>query len=209
MSEYNNKRYGPSKPDWLYRGWSGEKMHKLLLELQPIAKRWTLFGVAARINVKAYNEIVPIEGRTWLQHPYFLCMLCFYGAVLEEIRARFKEPKSKLNFVFDVSTQFNKYGANMFSEVQKDSDNERWMEAITFTNSREHMELQAADLLAFRARQVELRNSEKGRVVIRSNRLDKDLGLGKHVVFALDDDVSMRHKVRQVQERALKWEFPP
>jgi hypothetical protein len=81
------------------------------------------------------------------------------------------------------------------------------MAEITFASTDKHIELQAADLLAYRARQTSHRlalGKESS-----TKRMDKDLGLGNHVIFACDDAVSLRRKVLAVQRNALKWEFPP
>lgn len=208
FADYADKINGPNKPDWPYRHLDEKQRHKLLLDIAPLAARHTMFGVAALVSTVDYNKIVPAEGRSWLQHPYFLAQLGFYGAVLEEIKARFPNPANehRLNFIFDIETDFQRYSPKIYSEVAKSDDNGRWMESIAFKNSRENPEIQIADLLAYRARQASHRLA-LGRESPTS-RLDRDLGLGKHVVFACDDATSLKRKVDDVRKAGHKYEWP-
>lgn len=170
----------------------------LLYEFAPIARRGTLFGVASMLSVRDYSKHLPLAGRDWVQHPYFFTLYPFYNAVLEELRKR-NVPITKVNFVFGLQTEFEEYAIKIFRRIKREANDEGWIGDISFADMRDHLELQAADLLAHRARRTSwriLQGLAKGEDA-EQDGLDISLDLGKDdVVFTLDDEAAVKRKAK-------------
>jgi hypothetical protein len=217
--EYVDKRNRSDDPTWVYYRWSEDRRKAFLDALAPIPRKYTLFGVASLLSVKDYDQYIPQSGRDWIQHPYFFELLPFYGAVLEELRNR-NVPSTKVNFVFDLQAEFERYAVRIFNRVKKEADPQKRMDMIKFSDKRTHVELQVADLLAYRAHQTSWRLVQQlakmqntapspisGEVTVgRQEGLDLVLELGTHVAFTCDDASMLKRKAKAFLLKRETWD---
>jgi hypothetical protein len=192
FKQYANKKDRTTNPKSPYYQWSAEKLDAFLFELAPIAQRWTMFGVISLVSTRDYNRIFPIADRVFWKHPYLVSLLPFYGGVLEEIRRRFKLPGEKIVFVFDRANQLMADSTLIFEIVKRSGDPDHRMDTIAFSSTSEHPGLQAADLLAYAARQKSQAMVSKKDKSVR--KLDRYLGLGSHIKYHIDTADSLRKK---------------
>ncbi len=188
--------------------WPKDTQKKLIWKLAQIARRNTLFGVAAVVSVKDYDNIFPDDAKKLLPHPYYVALLPFIAAVLEELHNR-KIPPERVNFVFDRTKQFGKYAGDLFYLVKDNEDKDGLLGDIGFGDRDDHVELQVADLLAHTTRRKSFYMLQEF-VAMRNpkvNAQDKAFGLGKHVVLTLDDANGLLRKVRTVQKLGLSWKW--
>lgn len=177
FSEYADVIYGPEKPNWPYKGWDADKRLQYLLDLATVANKYTKLGVAAMVHVPSYYRIMPQWYRDYCKTPYALCLKVFltriWGHVQEqsfELQQSTPDAFFPAAFVFDhvddksqnewyylIGQLFDEQKTRTLTGIEGSSFS-KLINSIT-VSSRNALEptkyaLEAADLLAGRARQV-------------------------------------------------------
>lgn len=189
--------------------WPKDTQSKLIRKLAQIAHRNTLFGIAAVVSVKDYDKIFPDDAKGLLPHPYYVALLPFIGVVLDELHKR-RIPPERVNFVFDRTNDFSKYGSNLFYLAKDNEDMEGRLGDVGFGDKADHIELQVADLLAHTTRRKSFYILQEFVSMRRPklNAQDKAFGLAKHVILHLDDANGLHKKISAVEKRGLEWKWP-
>ncbi len=184
FAEYADKINGPRKPDWPYLGWSDEKREIFIHDLAAIAGRRPLCGVALLVSVRDYNKVMPADVKTHYAHPYYWCLQGFIEGLLEHAKSKFMLPHSecaKIAVFLDKTTFPHDTARLVLEHLQETADpDNRLSGELTYTDSRVKLPLQAADLLAYRARQIVYNRIHRGQR-IEPGRLERELG-GKKIM---------------------------
>ena len=125
-----------------------------------MATRNTQFSFSGFFNVKDYNRIIPDWYRQRIDHhPYDLCLLGFFEGLLFQTKNRWVLPYSadtRIAFFFDQSNdpKWQRSVHTIFDGVKALRDKDHRMGTIAFADMKDTLPLQAADMLAYRIRQV-------------------------------------------------------
>jgi hypothetical protein len=158
FSDFADKTNGPRRKNWPYQGWSEDRRERFLYDLGSVARKRTQFGVGGFFSVRSYDKILPIWFKRAPERQYELCAKLFFEAVLTEIKQRWKAPSvgTRIAFLFDQNT--NRRWKNsihkMFDGIKLRKDHDKHMDSIAFVETKDTLPLRAADLLAYRMRQV-------------------------------------------------------
>jgi len=198
FAEFADVTNGPRKPDWPYRGWSNEKRDSFLNTLAIIAGKRIQRGIAALVSVRDYERIMPPHLKATYPRPYYFCLQAFLEGILEYA-------KSSLPLPYSASTRFSvcldrttfppgsAYVIYNMLKERRDFDNR--LAQITFADSRNVLPLQAADLLAYRARQITTKVLRGGQP-LNLTKLEQQLG-GKKIMARYSRARNLRELLAQ------------
>lgn len=181
--EFADKRLGPTTKGWPYKDWPEEKRDEFLHALATIAGKRTRFALSAFFNVRDYNEVIPEWYKALNLSPYDLCLKLFFEAMIQELENWFHETsKARAGFIFD-DTQDLEWKKSILwwhHSVKQLRDKNNRLGSLTFASGLEALPLQAADLLAYRLRQVnETLNTRQpdaaGNIEVTKKSLDTEL----------------------------------
>ncbi len=131
------------------------------------------------VNVRDYRKIIPAWYYEHKAYPYELGIRAFFEAVLVQLRKIWKRDYSskQVAFVFDQNRD-SEWQTSVFRwyDITRKKDPNGWMGSISFGDSKECLPLQAADMLAYRARQVTSKIIFT-RNTVPKNAFDNELGL--------------------------------
>jgi hypothetical protein len=167
-----------------YHGWSPEKRDRFLRTLISIARDNTLVGFSAMVSVRDYDEMMPKVLKEEVQHPYHFCFQLFFDTVLDVVRTQFEQPfpqEETIRFVFDRQEQFRGHAVAVYDLIRRVKDSDGRMGPISFEHSRQAVPLQAADLLASRARKM-LTRRLRGETMMTPGGWDEALFSRQNVV---------------------------
>jgi hypothetical protein len=183
------KTWGPKNSEWPYAGWSPEKRAMFLNELARIARENTYFSVGGFVNVQEYRRIIPDWFWQGQSHPYSLCLKGFFEGVLRQlVKMKWSPERSKrVAFVFDRDQNPQWHDTVLeWYQVTRRKDIYGRMGTISFADGKELLPLQAADMLAYRARQITSK-LVSSKFPVRKNSFDHELGLdnqNSHMSYA-------------------------
>lgn len=150
--------WGPHKKGWPYKGWEPKKRDEFLFSLATIAGKRTQFGLTAFFNVKDYDEMIPGWWKKLSPCPYNLCLKLFFEAMIVELDRRWL-PKcnTTVAYVFDQTDDPNWRDSisDFFYGVKHLKDSCGRMGSLAFADREKTPQLQAADMLVYRQRQVQ------------------------------------------------------
>lgn len=198
MAEFNKNEINAGRdPNWPYRGWTDEKKDQFIRALASVARDNTLFGAGGLVSVRDYDKEIPERQKTQAVHPYHFCFQLFLDTVLETLRKRFAipfPPDVQVVFFFDRQQQFAAKATEVFNQVRALRDTEKRMADIHFVDKKNHIPIQAADLLAFRMRKVLTRKLE-GKVAINTGSWDDELAARRNLVLSYYDVENLKKLV--------------
>ena len=153
---FADQKRGPNQPDWPYHGWSEEKRRDFLLSLATIIGQRTQFGLSAFFNKRDYDELFPDWWKEMGTTPYMFCIMLFFDAMADELQKRWPLAKeSKVSYIFDRNPDLRWTGwVNFFFFLKIHIGEGERMGTLSFAESKATPPLQAADMLAYRMRQV-------------------------------------------------------
>jgi len=194
MQEFADEINGPSDPNWPYRGWCRGKKDQFIRELVPIARDNTFFGIGGGVDVRAYNRIVPawLKGET--QHPYYFCFQMLFDQILVLLREKLEvplQPGEQVAFFFDQQLEFKNKAEQLFYSIKAMRDHEDRMGSLTYAPRHRYIQLQAADLLAYRTRKV-LARKIAGRKPVNEGSWDEDLESRHNLVIGYYDEPALK-----------------
>jgi len=157
FSEFADRKRGPSKAGWPYRGWDDSKRKEFLMQLAVIAGRHKRLGIGAYFDVRDYSELIPLWFRKRSAHPHDLCLKLLFETLLFKIEKLLPDPKTNVMFIFDQTTDAAwKHSVRMMHAfIKNNGDIHNRMRKVSpvFADSIEMPPIQAADMLAYRLRQ--------------------------------------------------------
>jgi len=161
FKEIPRRHEDPASP---YKTWTDGKIDEFLLALASIVGNRTKFCVSAFFDVCDYNAKIPEWYKKLTPHPYDLSLKLFFKVMAEEFHKRLEPTiRGNVGFVFDDTRKTSwKQSIVMWHGFSKHISDS--IGSLSFGDSFIKRQLQAADLLAYRMRQVNetlLRNRTK------------------------------------------------
>lgn len=184
-----------------YHRWSAARVDAFVHELIPIARENTLFSVAAAVDVRAYDRIFPTGLKGYIQHPYHFCFQHFFRGLLQAFE-QFRVPTSgeRVECFFDRQEEFMPHAVAVFGEMSSALDAGDLFGGISFQSKIDYVPLQAADLLAGRARKIMTRLL-KGEGKIPEAGWDNALMQRDNIVLRYADDEVLESTLRSLRAR--------
>lgn len=172
FSEFANQENRSGDRSWAYYHLDKTQRDRFPIELASVAHKWTQNGfcIGGFFRVDDYNRTMPNWFNEIEPSPYGLCFMIFYEALLSQIRKQWIYGDTQVQFVFDQN-QNNPQWSNLahkwrrISKYQSDFDDR--LGTITFADMRKVLPLQAADMVAYFARQ-QFTNALHGRQICRN-----------------------------------------
>jgi len=177
MSEFSDEINGPKDPEWPYHGWDRNKKDRFIRELVPIARDNTMFAVGGFVDVKAHYAALPKWMRTDADTPYHICFQAFFDILLDVVRNKLErplDPADQIAFFFGQQQQYQPLALQIFGQIKRLRDAEDRMGTITFASNIKRLELQAADLIAYRMRKLVSRTLA-GKPAVSEGSWDEEL----------------------------------
>jgi hypothetical protein len=130
-----------------YKGWTVDKLDGFLLELAAIAGGGNKAYIGGQFNVQRFAKAKapgnPREG----------CANWFYESVMQELRFKWPKVSTVTEFFYDQTDDRNWQHIICDTHHSYQKINAR-IGTIAFADKKEHLPLQAADMLAYRLRQI-------------------------------------------------------
>ena len=175
FSEFADKKNKAKDPKWPYYGWPDEKRHEFLFKLASIAGSRSRFPVAAAFQLAHFHSDQSIKGKLkemglrdeQINGPHLVYLGLFadiYEVFFKEVKFHHPNFNDTISFTFDdkVGDSFWRVAAHdMYERYRKTNPG---LMAPTFGNTFYQVPLQAADMIAYRLRQLwenEKKNSSK------------------------------------------------
>ena len=146
-------------------------------ELVVIARDSTIFGIGGGVDVRAYDRVVPAWLKGEAQHPYHFCFQMFFDQILVLLREKLEPPLplgEQIAFFFDQQQEFKSKAEELFAIIKALRDREDRMGSLTYASRTKYIQLQAADLLAYRTRKV-LARKIAGKAPVSEGSWDEEL----------------------------------
>jgi hypothetical protein len=172
-----------------YRGWKLKDLDRFLQELANIAGSGNKIMIGGYVNTLEFHKaamspsidprIIPSGG-----DPYKHCLDQFFKEFLIEVQQQWPYWTEPVSFFFDQSNNpewRNAVVGAFYSYKDKDSR----LAVVSFADkkSKEHLPLQAADMIAYRCRQIAGKYIDQGMLGNELPELDKALFKGPFKVF--------------------------
>jgi len=200
MQEFADEINGPSDPKWPYRDWSRDKKDRFIRELVPIARDSTIFGIGGGVDVRAYDRIMPAWLKAETQHPYHFCFQMFFDQILVLLREKLDRPLplgEQIAFFFDQQQEFKGKAEQLFDQIKALRDREDRMGSLTYASRTKYIQLQAADLLAYRTCKV-LARKIAGKKPVSEGSWDEELESRHNLVIGYFDEENLTRFVARV-----------
>jgi hypothetical protein len=168
---FADKKNSGNDPKWPYHGWGEQKRKDFLFSLAKIANENTIGTIAVLVHVPSYYEYIPEWYRQHIRLPQAFCLRhlleVIWGDVEERSQASFqKDPNAFVPaaFFFDrvdpKSSPDWYYMINRLFKLQRESAGLENLVGKIIISSKSGLgaispPLEAADLVTYRARQVE------------------------------------------------------
>jgi hypothetical protein len=157
MSDFANEERIARTPSSPYHGWDREKRDRFVRDLIVIARHYSVLGIVAGLSIRDYNAVVPERLRQRVGHPFHFCFQLFFDNLLPLLRNKFEPPlppDDQVAFFFHQQRQFKEKALRVFDAIKTLKDTDSRMGGIAFEDEERYTPLQAADLLAGRARKM-------------------------------------------------------
>lgn len=154
VSEFHMADCVPQGKNPPYQGWSRDKCDEFRKDLIDIANRHTLGGFGGLVIVEEYDSILPenIKCKRGYKHPYHFCFHILIDILLPEVEKLGRPAGEQIAFVFDQQQQFADGAKELFENIKSLRDRHNLLGSLTFGSSKQHLPLQAADLLVYTVR---------------------------------------------------------
>jgi hypothetical protein len=176
FSEFADKKNKSKDSKWPYFGWPDEKRHEFLFKLASIAGSRARFPVAASFHLADYHADPNIKAELKAKglnneqingaHLVYSGLFAdIYDAFFKELKFHHPDFDGSLSFIFDTKQgdAYWEVAANGVSKIHEKSNSK--LVAPGFGNTFTDVPLQAADMIAYRLRQVwENERKKKGKV---------------------------------------------
>lgn len=147
--KFNDRKGRKSNPESPYYGWSDEKAADFEFKLAEIAGRQ--IPLVGQYDLKAHNQKIKSD----MVYPYAYPMDVFFRDMVKRIESHYPALQEKINFVMDQNS--DKKWRDELQETARcyrEEGNYWWIGKIIFADKKEVLPLQAADMIAFRARRI-------------------------------------------------------
>lgn len=185
-----------------YQGWCRDKCDKFIKDLIDIAHSHTLGGFGGLVIVREYDSILPenIKCKRGYKHPYHFCFHMLIDIMLPELEQLGLPAGEQIAFVFDQQRQFSDGAKKLFESIKSLRDGYNLLESPTFGSSKQHLALQAADLLAYTVRR------ELSRFTMTKFREEfaKYLSRNKHLKMMYCDKKGLEQYAEDVRNDTFK-----
>jgi Protein of unknown function (DUF3800) len=146
LAHFHMKEYAHSTGQFKkFKGDEGKRreIYGRLMDIIAAAEAMPMGSVVSMADWKDLSE----EARKALIDPYFLCLQdCARGAA---VYAMFEPPEDKVTVTFDDCQEFRGRVPRLYVMMQERFDDGPRMGAYSFANSKEVVQLQAADIVAY------------------------------------------------------------
>lgn len=148
-----------------YRDWNLERLDGLLFDLA------ALVGTADIVSVGTCFETRAFHKHSKTDNPYQICMGNFYEDLLKKLKKKWPYLKQPISFFYDRPRDSKwRHSLGDVHEFYRKQDGR--IEEIAFVSKESHLQLQAADMLAYRLRQIKS-NIHKNKIPKKLQRLDR------------------------------------
>ncbi len=131
-----------------FKEWKGkEEQRRLLLSrLMQIIRGTDATPVGAIVSMADYRTLTELQ-RGQILDPYYLCFqTCAWGAV---VMAIFEPPEEEVVMIFGQHNEFQGRAAELWKVMRENINHGERMGSYAFSNAREVVPLQAADIVAY------------------------------------------------------------
>jgi Protein of unknown function (DUF3800) len=138
-----------------YSGWAIDQLDNFLFDLAKVAAAGSRVPVAGYVDTRGYAGYLKQMPEEKMRNPHAGCVWWFYESALQGIQAKWPRLQWPITFIFDQTASEEWRSAITSAHLSYQKLNSR-IKAIAFANKKdpEHYPLQAADLLAYRLRQI-------------------------------------------------------
>jgi Protein of unknown function (DUF3800) len=158
FNEFSAVKSHSLKTAWPYYGWTQQKRDDFLYSLAKIAGSKHLVLVGGGIDALQTNENVqrlpdsPIK-QYRIRYPYKDCIRALYKTIIKQSEKHWPLLDRKIALIFDQCEQPN-WRASIGSIHEEYRAKDPRFDTISFADSRDKPPLQAADMVAYRSRQL-------------------------------------------------------
>ncbi|HUD49804.1 MAG TPA: DUF3800 domain-containing protein [Candidatus Baltobacteraceae bacterium] len=163
-----------------YKGWKKEKLDGFLLQLGKLAgggKRLLVGGFVSTRDFAEARKHPVYQNRAPLEtDPYRHCLSLFFGTVMQEIQECWPNCTKPVTFFFDQNKDDESWNHAVLDAHRAAKDKDQRIAELSFANKKDrpHYPLQAADIVAYRFRQIAQNFTDPENSVVPSE-LDKVL----------------------------------
>jgi hypothetical protein len=132
-----------------FKGWRRERAEELTQEAFNIIDRHRMMRVCGTVSVQDYDQLLGVEMKKALQHPYFFCLTLCINQILEWLPAGFNETVS---FVCDRQDEFSAHAHenySMLKNLEGQVARPELLGSFTYDSKLKRIPLQVADPIAY------------------------------------------------------------
>jgi hypothetical protein len=137
-----------------YYGWSIDRLDSFWLKLASVADAGRKLKLGGYVDTRGYAESLKNNPEQPYSNPHEYCLWQFYEAVVRDVRANWPRLREPVSFVYDRG---NPSWQNAIFNIHRSYQKlESRVKEIAFADKKVplHSPLQAADMLAYRLRQI-------------------------------------------------------
>jgi hypothetical protein len=131
-----------------YQGWGKEKLNSFLFELAEIAGSGNKVIVGVYVTLEDFHKAKPGG-----EDPYKCCLNCFFEDLPGDIRSAWPFCREPVSIFYDW-TENRKWRNEIVNAHDFYRKKYGQIKELTFADKKEHLPLQAADMVAYRFRQT-------------------------------------------------------
>lgn len=173
FSEYADKKRRSKDKHSPYFGWDDKRLHDFLFELAAIAGNRVRFPFSPSFILARFNNDPAVKralkslglSETQINGPHLVYVTCFhefYELFLEDLRIRWPDFNDSISFILDQKDDTVwKMAANQMFDLFKERDSR--LVGISFDDKKTCLPLQAADMIAYRMRQLRANQLKTGK----------------------------------------------
>jgi uncharacterized protein DUF3800 len=141
-----------------YYGWKNERLVSLLNGLAKVAGESNLMPVGGYHRTRRWHEFQKQVPSYPVPEPYKDCIEQFYFALIRNLNKELPEFQDSISFFFDTPKD-KKWASDLLNTHTEYQKKDARIKEITFADRKDnlHLPLQAADMLAYRLRQIQKR----------------------------------------------------
>ena len=136
-----------------YFDWKIEQLDRFLLELARVAASGSKVPVGGYVDTRGYAQYLEQNTSESLKNPYEGGAWWFYDSAVSTIGAKWPKLQGPMDFFFDQTddAEWRNAITNVHHHWKKRISR---IKAISFADKKDHYPLQAADMVAYRLRQI-------------------------------------------------------
>lgn len=156
-----------------YYGWTTDRLDNFFLELAKVANAGSKLKLGGNVDTRRYAAHLKQNQKEPYSNPHEACVWWFYEAVVGDVKAKWPHLQGPMSFFYDqADTAWQNAIVNVHHSYQKVDSR---IKEIAFADKKDplHSPLQAADMLAYRLRQISAKYRKYDeRVPEKSSRFD-------------------------------------